>query len=111
MNQNPSIGEMRQIVSFLKNTPVSDGAGGFTDNYSTLLTCRGKLRPKGGSKKLENGEFVMDSGWTLECRFQSAVVIATDTIISVSGTLYRIQNVQLIDNLKHFYTFTLTSYA
>lgn len=111
MNKNPSIGEMRQVAIFLQNSPVIDGAGGQTDNFVTLLQCRGKLRPKGGMKKLENGEFVLQHGWTFECRFQNTLTINSDTILQISGVKYRISDFQLIDNLKHFYSFTLTNYA
>ncbi len=42
---------MRETVIFLQNTPTVAGAG-YADNYTTLITTRGQLIYKSGSRSL-----------------------------------------------------------
>lgn len=102
------IGEMRQKGTLKQNSPVANDSGGQDDNYTGILTCRGRLRQNSGSKRLENGEIVQNKGWQWICRFQQAITIDADTAWEIDGKFYRITNWEKIDQLNHWYEFTLS---
>lgn len=102
-----SIGEMRSIVLFEQNNPVDDGSGGQADNYTTLLSTRGRLRQLKSYKDLEQGDILFDRGYELICRWRSDLVINKDTRITINGEHYRITGYELADEIKHWYRFTI----
>lgn len=101
-------GDMRQSGTFQRNTPIPNTSGGTDDNYTDLLTCRGKLRQRSGSKSLEQGDFVQNKNYEWICRYQTALVIDTDTILVIRGVKYKILNFEKMDELNHFYKFTIS---
>lgn len=103
-----SVGEMRKVGTFRKNVPVSDGAGGQKDSFTDVITVRGKLSKQSGRKALEQGEFVGNKGYEWICRYNSVLVPDTETIIVIDGLQYRVNDWELIDEIKHFYRFTLS---
>lgn len=109
---NPTIGEMRERVEFQQNQPINNASGGQDDNFVTLLSCRGKLRQRSGTKKLEQGEIMIDTGWDLFVRSQVALNINLnfDTRVLVNGDVYRVNQWLLIDQLKHFYKFDIAKF-
>ena len=103
-----SIGDMRNTGTFRKNTPVPNTSGGTDDNYSDLLTCRGRLRQQSGNKAYEQGDIVQNKRYEWICRFQTALVIDTDLILVIKGQIYRILDFEKIDELNHFYRFIIS---
>lgn len=103
-----TIGDMRQVGTFRTNTPVANSSGGTDDNFSDLLTCRGRLRQQKGSNTLEQGDFVISKGYEWVCRFQNALVINTDTSLVIKGQAYKINSYEKIDELNHFYKFSVS---
>lgn len=104
-----AIGKMRESVVFLQNTPAATGTGGYADNYSTLLTCRGQLVDRSGSRVLSYGEVADNSRMSLIVRFQSALAAAlrSDTKIVINGDTYTFTTWKLIDQRKHLYQFDI----
>lgn len=103
-----SIGDMRQKGTLRKNIPLLNGSGGSSDNYVDILTCRGRLRKQKGNKALEQGDFVINKGYEWICRFQTGIVIDTDTAWEIGGQFYRINDFEKIDELNHFYRFIIS---
>lgn len=101
-------GEMRSSGTFLKNIPISNDSGGQSDNFTTVLTCRGRLRQNSGKKSLEQGEIVQDKTFEWVCRFQAAIVIGADSAWNIGGQQYRISNWELVNQIPEWYRFTLT---
>jgi hypothetical protein len=104
-----SIGNMRESVVFLQNTPQPAPAGGYTDNYTTLLTTRGQLIDISGSRSLSFGEVTNNSSMKLICRFQSALesALRSDVKIVISAITYTFSSYKLIDQKKHLYEFDI----
>lgn len=107
MATSTSIGGMRQKGTLRKNIPVIDQSGGSSDNYTDILTCRGKLTKLKGGKSLEQGDVVIGKGYEWICRFQPAIVIDADTAWLISGQYYRISDYEKVDELNHFYRFII----
>lgn len=103
-----SIGDMRQTGTLRKNTPTPNASGGQTDNFSDVLTCRGRLTKQKGNKALEQGDIVFNKGYEWICRFQSAIVIDKGSIWVIGGNTYRINDFEKVDELNHFYRFILS---
>ena len=104
---NISIGEMRQTGTLRNNTPVANTSGGVSDSYTDVLTCRGKLRQQSGKKSIEQGQVVQNKAFYWTCRFQQGIVINEDSIWVIGGQQYRITNWEKIDQINHWYEFTL----
>ena len=104
------IGDMRQKGTFRQNAPIDNGSGGQSDNYTDLLTCRGRLRKLKGNKGLEDSDVVQNKGYEWVCRFQLGIVINVDTALVINGTYYRISDYEKIDELNHFYRFIIQSF-
>lgn len=107
-NNTINIGDMRQTGTFRKNTPAPNQSGGSDDHYADLLTCRGRLRKLKGGKANEDGEIVINKGYEWICRYQSAIVIDTDTCLVIGGIFYRINDYEKIEELNHFYRFLIS---
>lgn len=102
------IGRMKEVVVFLSNTSTQSGAG-WVDNYTTLLTTRGQLTDRGGSRSLSYGEVADNSSMRLIVRFQSALAAAirSDMKIVISSVTYTFSSYKLIDQRKHLYEFLI----
>jgi len=105
-----SIGNMRETVVFLQNTPTVAGAG-YADNYTTLITTRGQLIYKSGSRSLTYGDLSDNNFLTLRCRFQTALASAlrSDTKIVINSITYTFSAYHLVDQKKHIYEFQIQS--
>lgn len=114
---NLSIGQMRSTVVFLTNTPTIAATtdreavttGGLNDVYTTLLTTRGRLRKKSGSRGLDLGLVEDKQYYELICRFQSAINTGLEVNgkVLVDSVLYTIQTWEVIDQIAHLYKFEL----
>ena len=101
-------GEMRQTGTFRKNTPVPNGSGGFTDSYTDLLTCRGRLRKIKGNRALEQGATVINKNYEWICRYQSALVVNTGLELVINGQVYRINDWEMVDEIPHWVRFVIS---
>lgn len=102
---------MREVVTFMKNTPTAKGAG-FVDNYTTLLTTRGQFIHGSGSRGLQFGAVTDSVSARLIVRFQTALAtnLRSDTKLVISGATYTMNGMpKLIDQLKHLYEFSITA--
>lgn len=110
MNLQISIGQMRQSGTLRKNNPLNNTSGGQSDNYSDVLTCRGKLTQRSASKTLEQGDIVQNKGFEWICRFQGAIVLDVDSAWVIGGVYYRIASWEKVDQMPHFYRFILSAF-
>lgn len=105
----PHIGQLRQSGQLQTNTPVAQGAG-FKDNYTTLLTCRGRLTELRGNRALNSAEVSINTAWEWICRFQTTIdgIGAKKSIRwIIDGRKFTVNNYELIDHKKKYYRFTL----
>ena len=105
-----SIGEMRQSGTLRKNNPVNNASGGQNDNYTDVLTCRGRFRQRSANKSLEQGDIVQNKSFEWIIRYQSAVVLDVDSAWVIGGTYYRIASWEKVDQMPHFYRFILNAF-
>lgn len=104
-----STGDMRSSVIFQKSIPTSDGAGGQVDNYTTFYTCRGRLRQSSGRRSDEQMELVRNKTMELIVRYTTTIADNLDetTRIIINGDTYMVQNFELVDEIPHWYKFTI----
>ena len=55
MKDKPKLGDLRHLVSLQNSTNTSDGAGGFTQSYSTIADVFASITPKKGSELFSDG--------------------------------------------------------
>lgn len=109
-NSTISTGEMRQKVTFLQNTPVSNGSGGFTDSFAEFYTCRGRLRRDSGRRALEVGELLNSTQFELVVRYNSRLWTALSPTMRVNDGVdnYTISGpAEKVDGLPHWIVLTL----
>lgn len=114
---NLSIGQMRSVVVFLTNTPVTTATatreavttGGGNDVYTTLLTTRGRLRKKSGNRGLDLGLLAGQDSYELICRFQSSLesALKVNMKVTVDSANYTITTWEKVDQINHIYKFDL----
>lgn len=104
------IGELKEIVTFKKNTPSTLGAGA-KDSYSTLLTTRGRLRKKSGNRTLSFGSIDEHNQWELIVRFQTALEtnLRMDVKIEIGGRTFTINSFEKIGEKNFYYVFNLAA--
>lgn len=101
------IGQMRSVVVFMINQPIDNTSGGQDDNYITTVTTRGRLTKKSGKKGLEAGTIQFEKYYELYCRYQSDIVLNSDTRVVVDGQNYQINDWEFEGEVKHLYIFKL----
>lgn len=102
-----TIGLMRSVGVFMVNTPTINSSGGKGDVYTDSITVRGQLRKRSGRKSDENHEIAFDKSFHFICRFRQEISINSDTQIRIDGNVYRINDFELVDEIKHLYQFNL----
>lgn len=102
-----TIGQMRSKIIFYSNTPVKNDTGGLADNWSELLTTRGRLRRASGQKVNEQGEIVFSKDYELICRHQNDLQIDTKMKVQIDNENYRIKDFRLVDEIRHLFILTL----
>jgi hypothetical protein len=103
------IGKLRQSGQLQTNTRIQQGAG-FKDNYSTLLTCRGRLTKLRGNRSFNDSETDINAAWEWICRYQVAIDNITNKKAIrwiIDGRRFTVNNYELIDQKKRYYRFTL----
>lgn len=101
------IGQMRSVVIFQVNQPMDNDSGGQDDNFISSVTTRGWLTKKIGKKGIENGAMQFSKSYVLYCRYQSDILLNSDTRVVVDGRPYLIEDWELQGEIKHLYIFTL----
>lgn len=102
------IGQMRSVVIFQVNQPVDNASGGQDDNYVQTVTTRGWLTKKTGKKSIQAGSIQFYKYYQLYCRYQSDIVLNSDTRIVVDGQNFQIDDFELQGEIKHLYIFNLS---
>lgn len=115
---NLTIGQMRQVVYFLVNTPTQSATAtreavgtGKNDVYAVLLTTRGRLRKNNGNRQMLFGMVESSETYDLICRFQSALAgsLRVDMKIIIDQKTYTPAAWEKIDEINHLYKFTLNT--
>lgn len=103
-----AIGKLIHRVIFYVNSPTAAGAG-FKDSYSTLLTTRGYLRRKSGSRNLSFGAIQNQTSCELYVRYQTLLEnnLRSDVKISVNGKLYTIESWEKVEEKAFYYKFEI----
>lgn len=87
-------GQLRDRITFERFTQISDGAGGFIEDWTTLFSCRGAFMPERSRERLEAGRLESAVAGTLKVRSSAALrdVTAGDRAM-VNGEPYAIKAV------------------
>ena len=101
-----AIGMLDKKVTFKKNNRGSLGAGK-TDGYTSFLTTFCSLKKLSHVQGAEMGEVIIVSHYSLICRFQTSLLdnLNGSCIAEIDGKNYIIEDIELIDEKKHFYKF------
>ncbi len=100
-----------KVVVFKVNTPAAASTGGGVDSYSTLLTTRGNLSRRSGSKGFNAGEHAFDNSYQLVVRYQDAIynAIRTDLKVVIDSVTYTIHSWEKIEEKRFYLKFTIIS--
>lgn len=101
------IGQMRSVVVFKVNQPVDNTDGGQDDNYVETVRTRGWLTQRTGKKSIEAGVIQFNKSYVLYCRYQSNILLNSDTRVVVDGQEFLINDFELQNQIKHIYLLTL----
>lgn len=95
-----AIGKMWRRVEFLKNVPVSSGAGN-KDGYELSLTTRGELVRNGGNREAGMGDINGFISFTLRVRKHNALtaLITMSLKIRIDGQVYTIHSWDTTDRM------------
>ena len=109
MGVNFTIGSLKKIVVFKKNSRGSLGAGS-KDNFETFLTTRCSLEKKKAVKQADRGQIEVAQWYRMVCRFQLNLLnnLSNSSICTINGETYVIHDWDLINEKEHLYEFTLS---
>lgn len=101
------IGQMRSVATFYSNTPVPNDSGGRDDNWTVVKSVRARLRKGSGAKKDEQGQVLFNKDYQMICRFNPALAIDPKWKVVIDSEDYRIKDFELVDEIKHWFVFSL----
>lgn len=104
------IGRLRDVVLFRVNLGATAGAGG-QDNYTDLLTTRGRLTRSSGSRSAQFGDIEIGESWTLVVRKQAKLTanLSTSLKVVVEGQTYTMQGWEETGNRPYYYRIILST--
>lgn len=97
-----SIGQMNKTGLLKSNTPVSDGGGGKTDAYTTVVSVRGKLERRFGSKENAADQMQFSTTFNWWVWQQDALVFNKKSIWVIDNQKYMINDWEQIDLAVRF---------
>lgn len=103
-----NIGELKHRITIQENQKVSDGQGGFTSTWSTLVSVWSKATPQSERERFYRGENQHTQGYTFTIRQNQAVTIpatrdSANIRIKHRNEYYRITGIsRLKDNLDFY---------
>jgi SPP1 family predicted phage head-tail adaptor len=106
-----AIGEMNKRVEFKNPTKVADGAGGYTESYSTLLSCWAHVKEKGGSRYLMDGQSGMEDRKTVYVYFQDNLWdnLTPETYVVYDSKEFSIDFYSLLNETKKIIRFDVSA--
>ena len=102
-------GLMINICEFQKNTPAVEGAG-FVDNYATLLSCRGYLRKRSGTRVLSEGEVSFQDSFELITDFIQNLYdnLRSDLKVIINSRTYTVDSWEQMEEKRFYLKFQLS---
>lgn len=97
---------MRFTGTLQQNVPIDDNSGGQIDNWVNVLTTRCSLTQKSGRNSVEFGKMEYFKYYIVTCRFQTAIVIDSDSQWIINGETYMVDDWQREDEIPFLYIFT-----
>lgn len=97
------------MAAFKQNTPTAKGAG-YTDQYATLLTARGRLKKKSGNRSLSFGAVGEENSFEFITYYQTALANSLNTAmkVEIESKTYTIDSWEKVGEEKFFYIIQLT---
>ena len=98
-------------VTFQNPTKVADGAGGYTESYSTLLSCYAHVKDKGGRRYFDNATDGIEDQKTIYVYYQEDLFdnLLPDTYITYAGKEYSIDRYALLNETKKIIRFDVSA--
>ena len=96
---------MRFSGTLQQNQPINDADGGQIDNYVNVLTTRCSLDQRSGKSQNGFGKLEYIKYYVLTCRFQSAIVIDSDSQWVINNEVYTVDDWQRQDMIPFLYIF------
>lgn len=104
-----NIGDFRHRAQFQKLSTTSDGAGGFTNSYTTVSTVPCRIEPKSGTERLESGQVIGNVTYDIVVRHSSnfSPLLDNDYKINIASGIYQgsynIKSSILMDGAVKYY--------
>jgi SPP1 family predicted phage head-tail adaptor len=105
------IGDFTKRVTFQNPTKVSDGAGGYTESYATLLSCYAHVKDGGGNRYFENATDGILDKKVIYVLYQDALYdeLLPDTYVVYAGKNYSINFYSLLNETKKIIRFDVSA--
>lgn len=105
------IGDFNKRVTFQTPTKVSDGAGGYTEEYATLLSCYAHVKDAGGSRYFSDATDGIQEKKTIYVLYQDALYdeLTPDTLVVYAGKEYTINFYSLLNETKKIIRFDVSA--
>lgn len=92
---------MTRLVKVYSNNLVSDGQGGFTDNFVLVTTVWGDYRPQSQNRALLEAELSFTRLAKLFLRYD--LNLTDNYKLEVEGQMYTIHSIKDVDNAHRFH--------
>lgn len=76
MNQNPTIGSLRERVTVQRKSATRDAIGGIIETWATLATLWAKVEPKSAGEQYRRQQIQAAADWTVTIRYRTDVAPA-----------------------------------
>lgn len=99
--------ELQTVVSFERESRVSDGAGGFTRTWAAIsgASTRARVKAMSGAERYHSDRIEASARFRLTCRYFSGLKEA-DTVV-INGTRYNIRFINNLDLADRWYIIDL----
>lgn len=107
---NPS--EFRHLFRFDGFTKTANTSAGNEEQFSEFYTTRGKWEKMSGSSGFDAGADKLISVYRATCYWRSALetLLTKDTRLFYNNRIYRIENVEMVNEERMFYEFTVSEW-
>jgi head-tail adaptor len=110
MSKVPTIGEMKQVISFERVNKSSDTTGGQDEEYEPWFTTRGKIKLKRGLRDFETGydaSIKIYDAW-IRWRHNVEVDMTKDVRVLFENRSLAIEFFTIVDEHRSIYHLELT---
>ena len=97
------IGKLRDRISFINYSTVSDGAGGTDATERTDITLWAKVTPLSGSRGVDGGQMVLSQAYEIHIRYEDYPPLNKKIRIQFENRILVIHAFQIIQERRKYF--------